>query len=136
MKSSKRGNPNLGVLGELRRKKGERGLREREDEEKERIEESGEKMRKSAPRNRGSEKDRVTERGNIQRQTERWESVADGDPRARQLEVQALLSFRCAHYGSSHWALAPRAGVVAKPSEGCNRSTGTWGLRGSPALTL
>ena len=47
----------------------------REDEEKERTEESREKMRPSAPRNRGSEKDGVTERGNIQRETERWESA-------------------------------------------------------------
>ena len=53
----------------MRRKKGENGLREREDEE-ERTEESREKMRKSAPRNRGSE------RGNVQRETERWRSVA------------------------------------------------------------
>ena len=90
MKWCKMGNTNLTVLEELRTKKGEKGLRrEREDEEKERTEESREKLRQSAPRNRGSEKDRVTERGNVQRETERWNSVADGDPRARQLEVQA-----------------------------------------------
>ena len=83
----KRGNPNLGVLGELRRKKGERGLREREDEEKERAEEP-------------MERTRVTEKRNVQSERERWreEKVqADGETRARQLESQAWLSFRCTH---------------------------------------
>ena len=66
---------------------GEKRLREREDEEKERAEKLGERekgsdrererskrVRKGAPRNRGSERDRVTERGNVQRETKerRW----------------------------------------------------------------
>ena len=59
MKSSTRGNPNLGVLEELRRKKGETGLRESEDEEEERAEESRERKG-------------VTEKWNVQRETERW----------------------------------------------------------------
>ena len=42
--------------GELRRKKGEKGLREREKMKK-----------KSALRNRGSERDRVTKRGSVPR---------------------------------------------------------------------
>ena len=37
MKSSKRGNPNLEVLEELRRKKGEKGLREREKMRRKRL---------------------------------------------------------------------------------------------------
>ena len=77
------GGPNLTVLGELSRKKGETDLRREREDEEERIEESSEKMRKSAPRNRGSD------RGNAQRETERWKSVADGVTRARQLEAQA-----------------------------------------------
>ena len=69
--------------GELRRKKGESGLRERE------------KMRKKEP----MERTRVTEEWNVQSERERWreEKVqADGETRARQLESQAWLSFRCA----------------------------------------
>ena len=71
------GDPSLTVLGELSRKKGEKDLRrrEREDEEEERIEDSSEKMGKNVPRrNRGSERDRVIERGNVQRETKerRW----------------------------------------------------------------
>ena len=110
------GDPNLTVLGELSRKKGGKELRREREYEGERIKESSEKMRQSAPRNRGSERDRVTKRGNdVQRETERWKSVADGITPARQLDAQALLSFRCTHlrsfYGSSHGAV--RAGVVA-----------------------
>ena len=86
MKWCKMGTTNLTVLEELRTKKGEKGLRrETEDEEKERTEESREKLRQSAPRNRGSEKDRVTEIGNQQRS----KSVADGVTPDRQLETQA-----------------------------------------------
>ena len=81
MKSSKRGNPNLGVLEELRRKKGETGLRESEDEEEERAEESRERKG-------------VTEKWNVQRERERWreeEVQAEGVTPAGQLEVQAWL---------------------------------------------
>ena len=83
------GDPNLTVLGELSRKKGETDLRRGREDEEERIEESSEKMRKSAPRNRGSERDRVIERGNVQRETKRWKSIADSVTPARQLETQA-----------------------------------------------
>ena len=70
------GDPNLTVLVKLSRKKGEKELRREREDEGERIEESSEKMRKSAPRNRGSERDRVTERGNnVQSETERWKSA-------------------------------------------------------------
>ena len=47
-----------------------------------------------------------------------------GRPEYSLQRTPPLKSFRCIHsgvvvvYGSSHWALAPRAGVVAKPSEG------------------
>ena len=54
-KSSTRGNPNLGVLEELRRKKGETGLRESGDKKEERAEES--RGRKG-----------VTEEWNVQRE--------------------------------------------------------------------
>ena len=52
---------------------GEKGLQEREDEEG-RIEES---------------KEREAERCNAESDTERWTRNADGDTRARQMEVQA-----------------------------------------------
>ena len=58
VKSSKRGNPNLGVLEELRRKKGENKLRESGDKKEERAEES--RGRKG-----------VTEEWNVQRKRER-----------------------------------------------------------------
>ena len=44
------GDPNLTVLGKLRTKKGEKELRRQREDEGERIEESSEKMRRSAPR--------------------------------------------------------------------------------------
>ena len=71
----------MSVLGELRRKKGERGLREREDEEKERAEEP-------------MERTEVAEKWNVQRERERWreeEVQAEGVTPAGQLEVQAWL---------------------------------------------
>ena len=80
------GDPNLTVLGKLRTKKREKELRREREDEGERIEESSEKMRRSAPGNRGRERDRTLE-----------ERVADGVTAARQLETQALLSFRCTH---------------------------------------
>ena len=78
----------MGVLEELRRKKEKKACkREREDEERERAEEP-------------MERTRVTEKRNVQSERERWreEKVqADGETRARQLESQAWLSFRCTH---------------------------------------
>ena len=44
------GDPNLTILGKLSRKKGGKELRREREDEGERIEESSEKMRKSAPR--------------------------------------------------------------------------------------
>ena len=67
--------------GELRRKKGEKGLREREDEEKERAE----KLREGT---------RVTDKWNVQSERERWKEEkvqAEGVTPAGQLEVQAWL---------------------------------------------
>ena len=65
VKWCKRGNPNSRVLGELRRKKGEKGLREREDEEKERAEKLGERE-KGSDRERERSK-RVRNRGRARR---------------------------------------------------------------------
>ena len=66
VKWCKRGNTNLTVLGKLRTKKREKELRREREDEGERIEESSEKMRRCARRNRGSGRDTVTERGNVQ----------------------------------------------------------------------
>ena len=74
------GDPNLTVLGKLRTKKGEKELRREREDEGERIEESSEKMRRSARRNRGSGRDTVTERQQRSKRDRTLEErVADGD---------------------------------------------------------